>query len=228
MSNPREHAVRTSSVVWLPLFVFVLAICILALTLVARLAVANQEGMSALDVALLLAIVIGVPVAIAAVTLMFYIVRTERRTAALRSADPEAFIAQIVTSPSAVRPLDHYANEVNGRPTRVGPSSYLTLVVDEVSIRIFSGSSKPHELASFPTPTLVRAELGTEIIGVRIVPCIALQLKDGPHSARISIVLFSFIHGIPRCVRGNALNAALEDFRRASTTGSQTDPRASQ
>ena len=177
--------------------------CILAVTLVARLAVAKREGASALDIALLLAIVIGVPVVIVAGTLMFYIVRTERRTAALRSAAPESFIAQIVTSPSTVGPLDQYANEVNGHSTRVGSTSYLTLVVDEVSIRIFGGSKKPRELASFPTSTLVRMEIGTETSGVRVVPCIALNLQDGAHSARISILLVSFVHGIPRFVRGD-------------------------
>ena len=129
-----------------------------------------------MDIALLLAIVISVPVVIVAITLMFYIVRAGRRTVALRSADPESFIAQIVTNPSTVRPLDQYANEVNGHSTRVGSTSYLTLVVDEVSIRIFGGSKKPRELASFPTSTLVRAEIGTETSGVRVVPCIALNL----------------------------------------------------
>ena len=227
MSNAREPATRKSSVLGLPLFVSVLAMCILAVTLVARLAVAKREGASALDIALLLAIVIGVPVVIVAGTLMFYIVRTERRTAALRSAAPESFIAQIVTSPSTVRPLDQYANEVNGHSTRVGSTSYLTLVVDEVSIRIFGGSKKPRELESFPTSTLVRVEIGTEISGVRVVPCIALNLQDGPHKAQISILLFSFVHGIPRFVRGDALNAALENLRRASIPASQIDSRAS-
>ena len=118
-------------------------------------------------------------------------------------------------------------NEVNGRPTRVGPSSYPTLVVDEVSIRIFASSREPRELASFPAPTLVRAELGTEVSGIRVIPCIALNLQDGPHSARISILLFSFIHGIPRFVRGNALNSSLDDLRRASIPASQIDPQAS-
>ena len=103
----------------------------LALTLVARLVAAKRERASALDVALLLALVIGVPVVVVAVTLMFYIVRAKRLTAALRSADPEAFIAQMVSSPSTIRPLDQYADEVNGYTTRVGPTSYLTLVVDE-------------------------------------------------------------------------------------------------
>lgn len=206
---------------------FVLVMCALALTLIARL-VPRRDGANALDIVLLLAIVIGVLVVIVAVTLMFYFVRVEHRTAALRSADPEAFIAQIVTSPSTVRPLDHYAKEVNGHPTRIGPTSYLTLVVDEVSIRIFGGSRKPRELASIPTSTLLRAGLGTEVSGVRVVPCIALILQDGPYRARISILLFRFIHGIPRFVRGDALNVALDDLRRASIPASQIDSRASQ
>ena len=227
MSDAREPATKKNSVLRLPLFVCVLAMGILFLTLVARLVVAKQQGASALDIALLLAIVIGFPVVIVAVTLMFYILRTERRTVALRSTEPEAFIAQIVTSPSSLRSLDQYANEVNGHSTRVGPTSYLTLVVDEMSIRIFGGSKKPRELASFPTSTLVRAEIGTEMSGVRAVPCIALILQDGPHKAVIGILLLSFVHGIPRFVRGDALSVALGDLQQASIPASQKDSRAS-
>lgn len=193
-----------------------LAICMLAFTLAARLVVASRDGANALDIALLLAIAFGAPAFTIAVTLIFCIMRTERRTAALRSANPDAFIAQIVANPSAVRPLDLNANKVQGHSTRVGPSSYLTVVVDKDTIRIFGGSRKPRELASFPTRTLLRAELGTEQSGVRVVPCIDLHLEDGSHSARVSILLISFIHGVPRFVRDAALDAALDDLRRAT------------
>lgn len=197
----------------MPLLVLSLAICILALTLGVRLVVASRDGANALDIALLLAIALGVPAVTIAVTLMFFIMRTERRTAALRSANPDALVAQTVTSPSAVPPLDHYANEVQAHSTRIGPSSYLTVVVDEDAIRIFGGSRKPRELASFPTTTVMREEISTEMSGVRVVPYIDLRLEDGPHSARVSILLISFIHGIPRFVRRAALDAALDDLR---------------
>ena len=142
--------------------------------------------------------------------------RNQLRIRALSASHPGAFIGQVVVDPILVRQIDDFTVPLRGRRSEVRPNSYASLVADRSSIQIFSGSREPRLAASFPTSTLTSARLGSSQAGIRILPCLNLSFEKGGTGTTLNVLLFRTSHGVPRSIRGSALDAALDKFRLAT------------
>lgn len=195
---------------------FVTLLAVAVLSLVGRLVVAHNQGNSWIDVVSVLGLIVVGVLLFILLLLGLFDWRNRVRARALSATNPAAFIGQVVTDPTLVRQVDKFAVKLTGHPSKVRESSYVTLVADRASIRIFNGSRKPREAVSFPTSTLVRVSIGSSQSGARFIPCLDLFLDNGAASARVSVHLIRTRHGVPRFVKADQLDAALKAFQSAT------------
>jgi hypothetical protein len=197
---------------------YVIALAVAAVVLVGKVVVAHDRGYSWVDILWVLSLIVIGTVLFLLLLFGLFDWRNSIRAQTLSATNPTAFVGQVVTDATLVRQVDEFAVKLTGHRSKVRVNSYVTLVADRSNIRIFSGSRRPREAVAFPTAMLVRASIGSSQSGARIVPCLDLVLQSGGASTILSVHFMRTNHSVPRFVRGERLDAALQAFRTATAS----------
>lgn len=188
------------------------AIALGVLGLLGRAVAAHASGISWIDIASVLSLMVGGILLLVFLLFELYAWLDRKRTARLAESYPGAFIATVPTDPILVAGANAFALQSTGARTKLVASSYMALVADRQTVHFIRGWRRPHPVAEFPASAIERVEIGLAQAGARMIPTLDLICREGTVHGRISVHLMRFNRFVPRFLRDDPLEEAARDF----------------
>ncbi|TFD26277.1 hypothetical protein [Cryobacterium sp. TMT2-23] len=151
--------------------------------------------------------------------LLYFGVSNARRIDRAQRAFPSAWIVPVLVAPLLAQELSALTTALGLAPSRVNPTRYATLVVDDQSVQFLSGRATGSPAAAFPSNLVRSFTVGSVQIGMRIMATIEVEVASSERTLVLPVT--------PMRSRGNWLRAVpdadiarlAEDLRRAIGAG---------